>query len=228
MTLAPLAAIDWDTLLNRKAAPKPPESWSFDTGSQRWRHGESGRPVAPSRIADVLAERQAAVKDALAGHGRALANGTMTPAQFQAAARADIKAAHIQARLLAIGGRENATPKDWGKVGNELRNQYGYLAEFAATPEMSEAYAANRASLYGGAAVKGTYTAGQQSSHAANGYDQARKVGPNDGATCSDCSEEIAQGWVPIEDAPTIGHTQCLSNCRCEVEFGKSGDGGEE
>lgn len=228
-TPAPLAAIDWTLLLAQARKAKPPESWRFDKDTQRWRHGESGRPVAPERIAAVLAERQTAVKDALAQHGRDLANGKHTSASFQAAARAEIKAAHIQARLLAIGGRENATPKDWGTVGRELRDQYARLSDFASVPEMSEAYAANRAASYGGGAVKGTYATGQRDSHAAAGFDEKRRTGPNDSQTCETCGSEIAAGWVPIdEDGWEVGGPDCYPNCRCSVEYRRSGEGGDE
>lgn len=222
MTL-PLAAIDWTALLAQAATKaKPPDSWRFDTDRQRWQHGASGRPVSPARIAEVLAQRQEAVKESMAEHGRAFARGAAGRGEFVASMRQESKSAMIQARLLAIGGRENATPKDWGTVGQALRQEYGHLETFADVAQMSEEYAANRASLYGGSAIKNAYAVGQRDSAAAAGFDRKRRTGPADDTTCQTCSEEIAAGWVDIdEDGWQIGHTDCLANDRCEIEYGR-------
>lgn len=198
-----------------------PDGWTFDAASQRWRWPNTGRAVPQSTVNDLLARRQDAVRESMREHARALAAGRINAAEFEIRMRAAVKEAHIQARLLAIGGKGNATDADWGAVGSRLRREYRYLSEFAAASgALSEAQLVNRAGMYAGAAVKDAYASGQLRGHVAAGYAKKRRVGPNDKGTCQTCRTEIASGWVDISSPGwAIGHSECLANCRCAIEY---------
>ena len=198
------------------------DGWTFDQGSQRWRWPNTGRAVPQSTINDLLAKRQDAVKESMREHARQLAAGKINAAEFEIRMRGAIKDAHIQARLLAIGGKGNATDADWGAVGSRVKREYKYLSEFSSSASgLSEAQLANRASMYGGSAVRDSYASGQLRGHLAAGYTHKRRSGENDGRTCPTCRREIAAGWVPIDTGGwAIGHSECLSNCRCSIEYG--------
>ena len=108
-------------------------------------------------------------------------------------------------------------------MGQQLRTQYQFIEGMADTQGMSEAYAANRASMYGGSAIKNAYNIGARDSHMAAGYDEKWREGPNDDHTCETCAEEIAAGRVPIDEPGwEIGHTDCMANDRCDIMFGRS------
>lgn len=197
------------------------DGWTFDDASQRWRRPGSGRAVPQSEIDKLLAARQAALKESMQGHARELAAGRINSAEFYIRMRNDIKTGHIQARLLGIGGKGKATDSDMGAIGQRLRGEYRYLSAFSAEAKgLTEAQLVQRAGLYSGSAIKDQYTAGRMASHKAAGYSQKRRTGVNDEVTCKTCREEIGRGWVGIEASGfAIGHSECMANCRCNIEF---------
>ena len=199
------------------------DGWTFDQDSQRWRYPNSGRAVPEPEIRRVLEMRQESVRETMRDHARQLAAGKINAAEFEIRMRDSVKQSHLQARLLAVGGRENATQGDYGAVGQRVRREYRYLSEFSATAAkggLSEAQLVQRSGMYAGASVRDSYVAGRVRSHVDAGYTQKRRTGPNDKSTCNTCRTEIGGGWVAI-DAPgwQIGHSECLANCRCNIEF---------
>jgi hypothetical protein len=199
------------------------DGWSFDQDSQRWRYPNSGRAVPEPELRRLLAARQEAVKASMQDNARQLVAGKINAAEFEIRMRAAVKESHLQARLLAVGGKGNATERDFGAVGQRVRREYRYLSEFSALAGkggLSEAQLVHRSGMYAGASVRDSYVAGRVRSHMDAGYTHKRRTGPNDDGTCTTCRTEIGGGWVAI-DAPgwQIGHSECLANCRCNIEF---------
>lgn len=218
----------WPGRLDRKA---PGGSWAWSVYTQRWRYPNTGRAVPQAKVSGWLADRQAAIREDMRSLAGRHARGELSRPEFLLGMREQVKGAHIQSQLLAIGGRANAGAGDWGAVGQAVRREYGYLEGFAAdiaSGKLSEAQIMARAELYANAAVKSTYTEARRRGHQAAGFTHKRRHGPNDGATCSDCADEIAAGWVDIgESGWTIGHTACMANDRCEIEFKREGERGQ-
>lgn len=138
---------------------------------------------------------------------RRLYAGEMTIADWHAAMKQELKDLHGATLVISRGGeRANVTQADWGRVGRELRDQYGYLDRFAGQIEtsadmallrvgnmFSEQYVVNRADLYGGVA-RATFWRG------------------------------VTYNLLPQQ--PGDGKTQCRTNCRCylQVEPGDTPD----
>lgn len=93
---------------------------------------------------------------------------------------------------LAIGGRNNMTPADYGRLGGILQEQYRYLDGFAedlARGKLSLAQAQYRARMYIESATQA--------------FERAKAAG---------------YGLV-LPQYPGDGGTKCLSNCRCKWEI---------
>lgn len=199
----------------------PAGGWSFDDVTQRYRKPGSGRALPQAEIDKLLTQRQDALREKFKRHARDYNAGKINAAEFEIRMRKDIKSAHIQARLLGIGGRGRANESDFGAVGRRLSPEYRYLKQFAAElKDLSPAKIEQRAALYAGSAVRDQYTSGRLASHKGAGYSKKRRIGANDSQTCKTCREEIAAGWVDIDaKGYAIGHSECMANCRCSIDF---------
>lgn len=118
-----------------------------------------------------------------------LSSGRITVQQWTLLMRDEIKTNHIAQYLLAHGGRDTMTQADWGRLGQTIRQQYGYLQNFAqqvANGDLTEAQIAARARMY------------VESSSQSFGQGHAAAMGAPD-----------------LPQQPGDGRTQCLSNCKC-------------
>lgn len=220
----PAPGVDWGVFL--AAAEKgPPDTWAFDTRTQRWRWPNTGRAVPPRRINALLDRRLATAQNAMRLLGGQAARGEITRDEFVTKMRIEIKTVHLQARMLAVGGKAGMTPRDYGRAGAAIKREYSFLANFARElPDLSEAAASDRAGKYAGSSVRDAYFQGARDSHERAGYDQKRRSSMGDDRVCETCSREAEQGWVDI-DTPgwTIGDTDCGSRDRCVIDFRRSG-----
>jgi hypothetical protein len=103
--------------------------------------------------------------------------------------RENIKNAYINQYMLAMGGRNNMKPADWGRVGAEIKKQYRFLNQFAneiANGQLSEKQIANRAKMY------------------------------IDGSTqLFERANVIARGMPDLPEYPADGGQKCKSKCKC-------------
>ena len=110
--------------------------------------------------ADVVVQSERLVGLATADHlaplAASLSEGTTTLPAWQAAMRSNIKSLYIDQYMIGRGGRGMMTQQDWGRVGAMLKDQYGYLDNYAR--DLSgmdvlerEAYIRNRSQLYANA-----------------------------------------------------------------------------
>ena len=203
-----------------------PTGWRWDPGVPGYVTPDGRRqPLALLRpAADMRAEESRARLQRLAGEliGRQLSVGA-----FEAAVRDEIRMLHIELRLMAIGGREHATPRDWGRVGAALRDEYGYLRSMCARirrGELSEARIRSRTVQYAGANALEEFENGRMLAMRGAGCAEKRRV-LRPAAHCPTCVEEAEQGWVPIDQPGWIvGDGECGPACRCTMEYrGKEG-----
>lgn len=83
-----------------------------------------------------------------------LYNGDITLGQWQEEMKVLIKGAHVSVAAIAKGGWDNMGPRDTGRLGTPIREQYKYLAGFAQAiadnrDAITPQYIQNRARLYG-------------------------------------------------------------------------------
>ncbi len=155
-------------------------AWQWNTESRRYHDTATGRFLSPQQQLGLRDTFTDALKGRSASLAERLSAGTMTPGEWEHGMRTLVKQAHIDLAVLGRGGRSQMTPTDWGRVGREIRDQYGYLGRFAdATPELSEAQSAARSGMYVEAATQ-SY---ERANAAAQGVPELPAY-PGDGESC--------------------------------------------
>lgn len=168
-------------------------------------------------IDDFLAKRSKAV-DALCVAYR---NGEISLAEWQMQMRVENRIVHINAAVMARGGREQMTQADWGRVGREVRRANEYLDKFAqdvASGKWAKDGRFNtRAKMYVQAARAAYENERLRVSRVAK-MKEARRI-QHSQEPCDDCAAEAAKGWQPIADMRPIGDSKCRTHCLCTVEY---------
>ncbi len=156
--------------------------------------------------------------------------GSITAEEFNLEMRELLKDAHIVAATIGRGGRERMTVADWGRVGEKLRWQYGYLDNFTrklGRGTLKIANTENRARQY----VSSVYVSYARSLQAAEKefIDRGGDTNPeremlcrlvqNSKEGCEECTADAEAGWMPVSEMGEIGTRICGDFCLCEIEF---------
>jgi hypothetical protein len=111
---------------------------------------------------------------------------------------------------------------DWGWTGQQLRQQYGFLRNFAqdiaAGKQPMDGRVVARAAMYAEAA-RGTMRGMQRRQAQLVGKQQERNILGVSDRHCGECVDCSGRGWVPIGTLPTPGSRTCLSNCHCRLDY---------
>ena len=177
-----------------------PSPWVWAPGAHVYRNTATGRFMGHTEmlaLRDTFADAMMTKSGELA---RRLSAGDIDLATWQKSMRTDLKTSYIDQYVLGRGGRSQMTQADWGRVGQQLKEQYGYLGNFArdiANGNMSEAQIAARAQLYHNSSVQAF-----ELGHARSYGDLKLPAYPGDGSTacrvncrCSWNIQETEEGW---------------------------------
>lgn len=165
---------------------------------------------------------------------RYVSDGTLSPGDWDAKMRDEIKEEYIRQYTLGRGGRDQMGPEDWGSVGGSLAEQYKWLDRKAdsfldavASGQLSEAQIRVRAKMYVDSARE-AHERGYARATLEAGMDEVKwTLQPAE--HCDDCVAFAALDWQPIESDPfggcypASGCTACLSNCKCILQYRKTG-----
>jgi hypothetical protein len=137
----------------------------------------------------------------------------------------EVSALHGASGSIAYGGLRQMDFEKWSRIENKLVTELGYLDQFqgdvqlaARAGELSVEGIANRAGLYAHAAYA-EYLNQVVEREADHGVTLGRRIVEGDEASCDECIEAATEEFIPLDDIPEIGTLQCMSNCRCEIEF---------
>lgn len=172
--------------------------WQFDDASKRYRNTATGRYMSAKQMLGLRDQFTDAMKGRTDGLVSRVAGGDLTAQQWSLEMRKTIKQSYIDQYVLARGGRQNMTQRDWGIVGNMTRRQYEYLQGFERDlrdGKLSEGQAQVRARLY------------------IESSTQAYERGISEGL-----------GMPRLPAYPGDGQTQCRTNCRCHWQIEDMGD----
>lgn len=200
----------------------PEYGWNSD--AQRYINLSTGQFVSAAQVRTALDQAILSAKDGLRDVSQALLDGQISLADWQTQMAQQIKLIHCASASAAAGGWAQMTPADWGRVGQQLRQQYAYLQRFALQIE-SGAQALNgslitRALMYGEAG-RGTYEDFRRAEAQRRGMThERRRLGAAE--HCEDCVRYAGWGWRPIGTLPRIGQSRCRTNCKCAFEFRKA------
>lgn len=180
-----------------------------------------GQSVAPEWLVSQLEGRAVEGGVRLLAQTDAVIGGNLPVDLWQQSVSRELKRAHLQAAMLGRGGRDQMTPRDWGRVGRKLRDEYRYLRDFAqaiAEGRLSEAQIKARLQLYANGIRSSYYKGVEDAMRAAGAVEEERMLNPAE--HCDDCVGYAAQGRVPLGTLPAPGEgSVCRHNCKCGKVF---------
>lgn len=133
-----------------------------------------------------------------------------------------LKAAHLEGAAVARGGWAQLSDADFQWVGQRVRAEIGYLQQFedglASGLIPLDGNVAARAEMY---VEQGRATQREMERRMAigRGVTQERNVLGGSSRPCGECPSLSSLGWVPAGTLPAVGARQCLSRCRCHLNF---------
>lgn len=181
--------------------------WRYDPRALRYRDSETGRFLAGGRAAELANAAIEAGQEVTQVMADMVTDGRLSPADWQARMRREIKDAYVQQYMLGRGGRAQMTQADWGSVGGSLSEQYRHLDRKqnnfygqVQTGDMSADAIAARSRMYMNSARE-AYERGQARRLRGSAYDEVRWV-LGDAEHCFPAGTEIAtpDGVRRIED----------------------------
>lgn len=165
--------------------------FTWDAGSRRFR-GRDGKFISKATLNTIRDEAVDRAMDRVTDLSEQLTRGEIDLPTWRAGMRQEVKQVHIIEYLIGRGGRSQMTPRDWGRIGAEVRKQYAYLERLVIERQagtVSDAALTARARMYPASAT---------------------------------ASHERAQGarWgIDLPAQPGDGSTECRSFCRCSWEI---------
>lgn len=202
-------------------------TWNPIANRYQWRNG-SARFLSRNQIMEWVRSSlnsSGSVSDTLSG---LVHSGRLSPLDWHSLMREEIKREYIRQYLLGIGGRNNMTQSDWGRIGGMLKEQYTYLDRFR-TDIQSSAYTEDQIrELMERARSRMYINSGREAFERATAkmvtewgaVEENWELNPflNN---CPDCIDFSFEGWQPFGHFPFPGDgsTVCLTNCGCTKAY---------
>ena len=161
-------------------------------------------------------------KDELGAIAEELIGGEIDTPEWKAKIASRLRAMHLGVSLIAAGGLNHISQETLDRVNERIAVQERYLLKFTVAIEtgiqQKDGTLKTRAELYADAGVA-TYESIKRDEHEDAGFDEERSVLDEGAQHCDDCPAEAAKGWVPIGELTPIGERECMTRCRCSIEF---------
>ena len=170
-----------------------PSPWTWSDSAKRYRNAETGRFIGQRQMLtmrDFFTEQQKGDVDRLT---RQLAGGDIKLGRWQMDMQRTVRETITDQYVLSVGGRNAMTQADWGRVGQMVRAQDQYLANFA-----NEVRA-------------GKLSAGQIQTRA--------RMYVNSGTAAYERGNAASRGAPSLPAYPGDGQTQCRTNCQCHWDL---------
>jgi len=200
----------------------------YSLEASRFRDPVTGRFVAEKTVRDWTDAVADKAGDRMAGIAKQLQSGGIDLAEFQTRMMAEVKQVHVATALAAHGGKAATSQADYGFIGSQVKNQYGYLDQWArdlasGDAPITERALLARARLYADSAV-GTYEATRGRDARLRGYTEERNILDGAADHCGQCPGLSARGWVPLDSLPPVGSRNCRAKDRCRMERRRAGE----
>lgn len=149
--------------------------------------------------------------------------GKINLAQFRISTGGELKRLHSSMAMMANGGRNAISTKGWARTGAKLRSEFAYLNSFRAAllgkePSLLGDDFVERVKMYADAGYA-QYENQVRGREKDAGVKRARRVKVGDDTTCPGCNRAATEDFLPINDVLPIGDADCLSRCRCHIEY---------
>lgn len=189
-----------------------PLSWDSKAGRYR---DQNGRFVARPIVTDARNQIVEDTRLKLRAISQQFTDGKITLVEWQLGFKDILKAGHTLAAGIAMGGKANMTPADWGRVGQQLRVQYEALQRFALQIEARQKINMGRVDQYA-RSIRSTFLNVERLRIPAQKMAQWIRTKRE---SCEDCIEQERRGTQPIAMFPQIGSLRCRHNCGCYLKL---------
>jgi hypothetical protein len=202
--------------------------WEPTAGVSGRYRDERGRFVASSTVRREL-DRYLDNSDPAKALAEALRGRQLSLADWEVGMRRVVKNTHLNAIALERGGWANMTPADYGRAGQIIREQYGYLRGFAndiaSGKQRLDGTLGVRAKLYTRAGRNSYYRSKAANMSGSVTHQRSIRSARDSCRQCLDLDRKVFR----IDDAsfPLPGQRICRANCQCHLEYLRLGDSGE-
>ena len=211
---------------NFKPNPLTPQ-YLWNEKAAQYSDRKTGRFVSRQVIRGQLDKVIDASSQAMKAVSQQLRDGDISLAEWQTAMMQQIKTTHLAGAAMQRGGWQQMTQADFGRVGQIVRKEYGFLRDFAeqiaSGEQRLDGTLGRRAGQYGQQG-RPTYYQFWDTTAATRGFDEERSI-LNPAEHCNDCIDQAAKGFQKIGKMIPIGQRQCRSNDRCDKEYRNSKTG---
>lgn len=204
------------------------DSFSFDPRMLRYRNKRTGQLVGLGKIKELSRSLIRKQSDYAMSLTNRLFTEDISVGEWELQVARSIKNLHLQQYKLSAGVMG---ARDYGIVGNKLRNEYRYLRNFSleiSAGRLTKAQIKARLMQYYNA-TWGTFERGRRESNRNAGARWEKRL-LNSFVPCAQCPGYASVGWVPVGFLPDVGRDcDCRSNCKCSFvyAFGGSPPGGQ-
>lgn len=214
--------------MQRRGRARGVSNYYWDDRAGRYRDAR-GRYVSEAKIRDGVDRVVLHASRNMYTLAQEFRTTDMTVGQWRDKMLNEVKLAHTAVALAVYGGKEHMGPREWGIVGQIIRQQYQYVQKFAQDildgRQQLNGRMDARAALYGQAA-RSTYENMRRTTQQVYARLFERNVlGARE--SCVECQAETLRGWVPVGMLKPIGGRLCRSACKCTFAYeGKLPAGG--
>ena len=199
--------------------------FTYNAAAGRYRSKSTGRFVSGAQVRQGIDQFVDGQSSLMVDLGRQLQAGEISLSEWQTSMMQQIKDIHLASVAAQRGGWAQMTPADYGRAGRYIRDQYGYLRDFADQiadgTQRLDGTLLRRIRLYGQAG-RHTYHLAERADMIRRGFTHERSVLDPAAQHCEgerSCTEQAAKGWQKIGDMLPIGERICNMNDRCHVEY---------
>ena len=191
-------------------------------GTGRYQNTKNGRFVPASTVRDELDNYLANSSEPIEALSTQLREGQVNVQYWKTAMKREIKNAHLNSVAESVGGYQNMTPEHYGRAGAYIKQQYGYLNDFADQisngTQKLDGTLTRRMELYVKAGRESYYKSIQ--SQLSGDVTHIGSVKSNVD-NCADCIR-LDGKWFERGDSSyiTIGNRICNKNCKCSERYG--------
>ena len=205
-----------------------PYRWEPNAGASGRYRDERGRFVASSTVRREL-DRYLDNSDPAKALAEALRGRQVSLADWEVGMRRVVKNTHLNAIALERGGWANMTPADYGRAGQIIREQYGYLRGFAndiaSGKQRLDGTLGVRAKLYSQAARTSLYKSKAANMSLEVTHVRTRRSARDSCRQCLDLDGKVFR--INDPSFPLPGQRICRANCQCHLEYLSMGEGDE-
>lgn len=211
---------------NFKPNPLTPQ-YLWNERAAQYSDRKTGRFVSRQAVRDQLDKVIDASSQVMRAISQQLRDGDIGLAEWQLEMMQQIKTTHLAGAAMQRGGWQQMTQADFGRVGQIVRNEYGFLRNFAEQiaigKQKLDGTLTRRAALYGQQG-RPTYLIFWDSTAAQRGFDEERSI-LQPAEHCTECISEDAKDFQPLGQMIPIGQRICRSSDKCLKEFRNSQTG---